>query len=294
MTRLAVTAAVLVGVMLAPTVHGSVEETIRIWRIGSPHRGDTPTSAVPARLDQEAARRGLHITVETFPAIGFAATFFEAVSRNAAPDLLVFDNFGVMDGITTALGPFDGIGRDPTLRQHFVKVTGAFDDLLGPERGWTYLFALSPNHAAARALALGAPRCPGVSSEPASSGELEEIVRRVVPAYLTGDDITVQAYSDPDRLPPVRIDHERTVVGSVRGCTVSGNDRFAVVSVGASYEANSTLGHAQVLLVLRRPSSQWQLLAAARDPISNGAFVSAVRDLGAQLTSGAGVGVPPI
>jgi hypothetical protein len=125
------------------------------------------------------------------------------------------------------------------------------------------------------------------------SGELEETVRHVVPAYLTGDDITVQAYSDPDRLPPLRVDHERTAVGTVRGCAVAGNDRFAVVSVGASYEAHSTLGHAKVLLVFRRPSSRWQLLAAARDPISNGEFVSAARELGAQLTS-AGSRVPPI
>jgi hypothetical protein len=82
--------------------------------------------------------------------------FADAVGRGAAPDVLVFDNFGVMDGITTGLGHFEGIGQEPTLRRQFVKVTGAFDELLGPQRGWTYLFALSANHAAARTLALRA------------------------------------------------------------------------------------------------------------------------------------------
>jgi hypothetical protein len=111
------------------------------------------------RLREESTRLGYRLSVETFPAQGFATTFFEAVARNDAPDVLVFNNFGVMDGITTGLGRFEGIGRDQTLRQHFVKVTGAFDELLGPERGWTYLFALSPNYTVARMLALQAPQC---------------------------------------------------------------------------------------------------------------------------------------
>lgn len=294
LARAAVAACTVFAVTLSSTAHDTTEETIRIWTIGSPHKGDTPTSTMPVALAQEAARRGLSVTIEAFPAMGFAATFFEAVARNAAPDILVFNNFGVMDGITTALGRFDGVGHDPTLRQHFVKVTGAFDDLLGPERGWTYLFALSPNHAAARALALGAPRCPNGASKATMHGELEKIVPNVAAAYLKGDDIAVQAYSDPDRLPPLRVSREPIAVRGIRACAVWGNYRFAVASVSASYEANTTLGHALVLLVLRRPLSRWQLLIAARDPISNGEFLSTARGLAARLTSDAGSRVPPI
>jgi hypothetical protein len=294
LARFAVAAWTVFAVTLSSTEHDTAEETIRIWRIGSPHQGDTPISRVPVAVAQEAVKRGFGITIEAFPAMGFAATFFEAVARNAAPDILVFNNFGVMDGITTALGRFDGIGHDPALRQHFVKVTGAFDDLLGPERGWTYLFALSPNHAAARALALDAPRCSNGSPKPTMHGELEEIVPNVAAAYLKGDDIAVQAYSDPDRLPPLRVSRETIAVRGTRACAVWGNDRFAVASVSASYEAHSTLGHALVLLVLRRPFSQWQLLIAARDPISNGEFLSAAHGLAARLTSDAGSRVPPI
>jgi hypothetical protein len=46
-----------------------------------------------------------------------------------------------------------------------------------------------------------------------------------------------------------------------------GNDRLAIASVNAAYEAHTTLGHARMLLVLRKPALQWQLLVAARNPV---------------------------
>src|SRR5207248_1998970 len=265
------------AVVLSVAPHAAIGDPIRIWKVGSPYRRDTPRAMVPFNFERESTTRGFQLTVEAFPAKNFAATFFDAVARSAAPDVIVFDNFGVMDGITTPLGRFEGIGQEPTLRQQFVKVTGAFDDLLGPERGWTYLFALSPNHAAARALALGGPRCPDGASEPTKRGELDEIMQNVAAAYLKGDDIAVQAYSDPDRLPPLRVSREAIAVTSTRACAVWGNDRLAVASVSASYEANSTLGHALVLIVLRKPFLRWQVLVAARDPIANKEFLSAAR-----------------
>ncbi|MDQ3213222.1 MAG: hypothetical protein M3Q85_11160, partial [Acidobacteriota bacterium] len=40
-----------------------------------------------------------------------------------------------------------------------------------------------------------------------------------------------------------------------------------------SYDAETTLGDTRVVLVLRKVSSAWRLLAAARDPITTGQFV---------------------
>jgi hypothetical protein len=57
------------------------------------------------------------------------------------------------------------------------------------------------------------------------------------------------------------------VVGSVETCGVWGNDKLAFASVNASYQAETKIGQSRVLLVLRKPLAQWQLLAAARDPI---------------------------
>jgi hypothetical protein len=57
--------------------------------------------------------------------------------------------------------------------------------------------------------------------------------------------------------------------------------------VSAAYEAHTTLGHARVLLVLRKPAFQWQLLVAARDPVSNDEFVKGAPRLTALLASDA-------
>jgi hypothetical protein len=94
--------------------YGTTGDTVRIWKIGSPYRGNTPDTVVPFALNEESIRRGQGISIEAFPAKGFAATFREAVTRNEPPDILVFDNFGVMEGITTDLGTFEGIGEEPT------------------------------------------------------------------------------------------------------------------------------------------------------------------------------------
>jgi hypothetical protein len=241
---------------------------------------------VPFALNEESIRRGFGITVAAFPAEGFATTFRDAVTRNEAPDVLVFDNHGVMSGITTALGKFEGIGEDPRLRPHFVRVTGAFDELLGPERGWTYLFAFSPNHEAAKRLALRTPDCPSGSSGPKPEDELIQIVPKVATAYLNGDESSLGAYSDPDRLPAKpSATPESVAVGAVATCGVWGNGKLAFASANASYEADTKIGHSAVLLVFRKPAAQWQLLAAARDPVSNGRFLKEIASLPALLAS---------
>jgi len=272
------------AVVLSVAPHAAIGDPIRIWKVGSPYRRDTPRATVPFNFERESTTRGFQLTVEAFPAKNFAATFFDAVARNAAPDVIVFDNFGVMDGITTPLGRFEGIGQEPTLRQQFIRVTGAFDELLGPERGWTYLFALSPNHAAARILASKPPRCPNGPPAPPLYGGLEQIVPTVAAAHLEGDLGVVQSYADPERLPSTRPRRETIKAGGIQPCGVWGNEKLAIASVNAAYDANTTLGHTRLLLVLRKPSVQWQLLVAARDPISNDEFMRDASRLGSLLT----------
>jgi hypothetical protein len=114
--------------------YAQIDSAIRIWKVGSPHKGNTPRAEIPTKLREEWSGHGFRVDVEGFPAAGFAARFFQSVTRNAAPDVLVFDNFGVMDGITTQLGKFEGIGEEPIIRRDLIRVTGAFDALLGPEK----------------------------------------------------------------------------------------------------------------------------------------------------------------
>jgi hypothetical protein len=275
------TLAVALGVLS----HAKTADTIEVWKIGSPYKGDTPRPGVPSGLQQASTRLGFRIAVEAFPAKGFAPMFLDAVRRNAAPDILVFDNMGVMQGITTALGSFEGIGQEATTRRDLIHVTGAFDDLLGPARGWTYLFSSSPNHKAARTLALRTPECPGGSSGPNLQGELIALVPKLASAYLEGDAISIQTYSDPDRLATIRSKPQTASVGTVQPCGIWGNSRVAFASLNVSYDAETTVGHTRVLIVLRKQSSRWQLLAVARDPVTNGPFVKELPSMIAGLRS---------
>jgi hypothetical protein len=101
------------AVLLLLTPQAQTGPTIRIWKVGSPHSGATPHNWMPPALAREAGSRGWRLSIEAFPAQGFASRFFVAVRDRSAPDLLVFDNFGIMNGITTELGTFVGVGEDP-------------------------------------------------------------------------------------------------------------------------------------------------------------------------------------
>ena len=260
------------AVLLFVTPQTQTGATIRIWKVGSPHTGDTPHTALPPALAREAGSRGWRLSIEAFPAEGFARRFFAAVSDGSAPDLLVFDNFGIVDGITTELGTFIGIGQDSVTRKQLIKVTRSFDELLGPAGGWTFLVTSSVNHGAARALALRPPRCANASSALSLPADLA--VAEVAAAYLAGDNAGILRHADPERLTGLRPNLEPVTVGGVAVCGGWGNERLAFVTVNASYQADTTIGHASLLLAFRKTSSLWRLLVATRDPVSNRQFVT--------------------
>jgi len=276
--------------LVAPSAQTGV--TIRIWAVGSPHSGETPDTRMPPALAREAAGRGWRLSIEAFPADGFAGRFAAAVRDGSAPDVVVFDNFGVMDGITVGANTFLGIGQDPAIRKQLVQVTDSFDELLGPPRGWTFLFTASANHAATRALALRAPPCAPGSSTARLSADLAALIPEVATAYLTNDSGGVLSLADPERLTTVRPDIERVTVDKVAVCGGWGNERLAFVTVNASYQADR-IGHAALVLVFRRTSSTWQLLVAARDPVSNRDFVRRLPALDRILATDSAAGTVP-
>ena len=299
MGRFSVAAACIAIVAVVPAAPAAARaDVIRVWVVTTPPLSDAPVSTLlpVVRFRQEASRLGYDVAVESFPAIGFAAIFSAAVLANAAPDAIVFDNYLVMDGGTIAgLGRVDGIGQDALVRRSLIKVTGGFEQLLGSRRGWTYLFALSPAHAAAKAVALRSTECS--ASTPGAvdpDRELRRIVDDAATAYLKGDAVGVRAYSDPERLPNEPAVRQAVNIGGIRTCAISGNARLAVVSVNAAYESDTALGQARLLLVFRKSTGQqWQLLVASQDPVSNGDFAVDAPRLAATLTSSPHVQVPP-
>ncbi len=99
--------------LLIVTPQAQTGTMIRIWKVGSPHTGDTPDTEMPPALAREAGSRGWRLSIDAFPAQAFADRFFDASRNGSAPDVLVFDNFGTMKGIVTERGTFVGIGQDP-------------------------------------------------------------------------------------------------------------------------------------------------------------------------------------
>ena len=102
------------AVLLLLTPQAQTATTIRIWKVGSPHSGDTPRTELPSALAREAASRGWRLSIEAFSAEELAGRFFAALRDGSAPDLLVVDNFGIINGITTELGTFIGSARIPS------------------------------------------------------------------------------------------------------------------------------------------------------------------------------------
>jgi hypothetical protein len=278
--------------LVLATAQAQPHTTISVWKVGSPHTGDIPPTDLPPALAREVGSRGWRLTVEAFPAQGFAARFMAAARSGSAPDILAFDNFGIIHGISTGLGTFAGIGQDSVTRNQLVQVTAAFDELLGPARGWTFLFTSSANHAAARELALRTPRCSSRSSEQGLALDLP--VAGIAAAYLAGDNSGILPHADPERLSGQRSNLEPLTVGQVAVCSGWGNERLAFVPVNASYQADAKIGHASVLLVFRKTSSAWRLLVAARDPVSNGRFVAALPALSRMLERNAPADPLPI
>ena len=279
------------AVLLVVTPEAQTGTTIKIWKVGSPHTGDTPPTEMPPALAREAGKHGWRLSIDAFPAQGFADRFVAAVADGSAPDLLVFDNFGIMQGITTRLGTFVGIGQDPFIRSQLVRVTGSFDELLGPARGWTFLLTSSSNHVDARELALSTPRCAGAASAERLPADLA--VREVAVAYLTGDSGGVLTHADSERLSGLRPNSEPITVGGVAVCGGWGNERLAFVTINAAYQADTTVGHSSLLLAFRKVSSRWQLLVAARDPVSNRDFVALLPTLSKTLARDVAAGPLP-
>src|SRR5688572_7063609 len=85
---------------------------LRIWIVGSPYDGDIPRARLPLAMRRAAARLGMTLNIEAFPAQNFATTFRDAVASQSAPDVLVISNFAIIDGMPLNGGKFDGIGED--------------------------------------------------------------------------------------------------------------------------------------------------------------------------------------
>lgn len=247
-------------------------EEIIVWKVGSPYAGDTPGIIIPPELEQAAEKLGLKLTVQAFPAMGFAQRFFEAFKNGQEPDVLATDNYGMIEGITTPLGDFTGVASDEAIREQLVEVTesltGLEVDSFGERNGWEFLVTSSRHSKAAKLLALRHPECNSHWDLPPLTQDLEDSVVPIARAYLEGDKESLARWEDPKRLHTAVEEARHLNVSEMKGCGYWGDERLAFVPVVSSYESKKALGQISLLMTLRKQTAQWQLLTASANPIS--------------------------
>jgi hypothetical protein len=258
---------------LSPSIVIPEKASITVWKVGSPHTGDTPDTTAPFDLEVSAEKIGRKLKIEAFPAKGFAETFFEAFKKGQQPDILVINNYGIIDGITTPLGNFAGIGSSKTIRQQLVRVSGSLQDLEDRQGGWEFLVTTAKNYGAAKLLALRSPACNTSGTSPVLPDDLKKIVPRIAWAYLQGAAASLKVFNDVDRLHTAVTDQDQLQVSETKECGYWGNDHLAFVPMVLSYESAKSVGQIALLLVFRRQQSQWTLLALSTDP-TNTEFVN--------------------
>src|SRR5262245_35025718 len=262
---------------VSPSKTTQTQTPLLIWKVGSPHNGDTPDNILPRELQlaaQKALKDGYRLTIETFPARGFADRFFNAVAQQTEPDILVIDNYSVIDVDSTQLGEFASIGSRASVRRSLRLVDESFKALGGSGGGWQFLIATSRNHNAARALALNEPECaPDEWSDKKNLPEQEiaaikETAATASQAYLNGDLPRLRSISDPTRLGSGRrFGGIESQVNKTQVCAITGNQRLAFVKTVSSFEVkNGQLGRKTILAVLRKEADQWRLLTITDDP----------------------------
>jgi hypothetical protein len=255
--------------------------TILVWRVGSPYTGETPDTNVAYNVQAAAATIGSSIRVESFPARGFAQTLFSAMETHQEPDVITFDNHAILTGATTPLGTFVGIQSNADVSSSLIEVTNSLANLAGQRQGWQYLISNSPNHEAARLLALQSPEC--VAN--AMPGDLQPIARRISDAYLE-QAVALKADNDPDRLLAGGTRTGPLHVMETTTCRYFGNKRLAFISLISSYTTPTTIGQMPVTLVLRRQNEKvpWRLLVGSTDSMTNGLFTSYLPQVAGKLS----------
>jgi hypothetical protein len=263
----------------------TTQSSILIWKVGSPHEGDTPEPIVPLDIQLAAKQLNYRVEIETFPARGFASRYFEAVLNHQEPDILAFDNSGIIKGITTRLGNFAGIGTDSKVRNSLVSVSEALRSLESGRGGWEYLISTSRNHEAARKLVLNNLKC-----DPDCAGDLEGFDKSVKKEVVDLAVTTSQAYFNNDReklraisggeaeLDSVPLARGRNKINHVSICGLWGNVRLAFVYTSIYFEGDKSLGQKQLVIVLRKGGVGWEVLSFS-------GYRNVVKDLHNQVPS---------
>ncbi|HYW70662.1 MAG TPA: hypothetical protein VE961_06495, partial [Pyrinomonadaceae bacterium] len=228
------------GFFITAEAGGKPTNVIRIWSVGSPHSGAFLRTTVPPDLQAQARALGYDLVVEGFLAAGFPERLHQAVATHTEPEVITFDNLGILIGVNTLAGRYHGVlNTDYEIAASLELVNEKFAAL--QPRGWTVLVRTAGNYQAARALVMQPPQCQGGPSvaEEAGSGEVKqafEAASKATLAYLACDLPALAALSDDEKLgrkcflPPATVDVIR-----LDPCNAIGNDRLVFVSLAGTF-----------------------------------------------------------
>lgn len=297
---------------------GKSDNVIRIWSVGSPFTRVLPQTTVPLELERQAEALGYTMTVENVRATEFPDKLREAVQAHTQPEILTFDNFGVLIGVDTPTGRYPGVlNTDYGIASSLEMVYESFA-ALQPRHWWVTLVRSAANYKAARTLAMRPPSCLAetTSAQTPSSLELKsalEIGNQAAHAYLACDRSALAASSDDSKLGGKCFLPQDTVrVEAIQPCGVVGNDSLAFVSLSSTFVAQrheppptrdlaygrwlmeTALGQQTVLAVLRKQTGEWRLFAISDDPIDTDGptFVTLKRLAGLLTNETVDVSVP--
>jgi hypothetical protein len=266
--------------------------TINLWCVGSPFTRDVPGTCAYPLIEQQAQRIGYPIAIQRIPAVEFVARFRNAVEEKRAPEILMFNNFGILTGVQTPAGRFEGLlEKDNAMAALLVMV---YETMTPWQAGgwWTMLVVPAANYDAAKEMALQPLPCPVQSDSlrlPRSElSTVSDLAAQVGRAYLIGDNASLAAASDESRLGNKSFLPETNVIlEKLQVCGVYGNEQLAFVALAgtfftnrrtppnrnidyAQWLTNAPLGQQSLLTVFRKHEGQWRLLAISDDPANTG------------------------
>jgi hypothetical protein len=147
---------------------------------------------------------------------------------------------GHINGITTRLGSFQGIGSDPNVAAVLVKVSDSLKEF--QPTPWEYLIRTSKHHAEAKALATRPIEC-GARGVEVGAG-LSNTAEEAVIGYFQNATATFdQLVSGEPADTAIHLPHEPRSLTEVRVCDGWGNDRLAFFQVVTAFEARDEAGY---------------------------------------------------
>jgi hypothetical protein len=233
---------------------------ILFWQVGSPYTGETPALSIPAELRDAAKAAGFSIRMAVFPAKDFTEVFKGAMGKNLAPDILMFDNFGILEGAQTSLGTFTGLYTLPGVKESLMLVTESMKYISGWTYLNTYLNKTSKGFEAAKALALRKPTFTPV----VIPSDIRDRALAATRALYKNDALTLKQLYQPGFSNESTFSNQPEPDAAFSEPAVVdywGKPQCAFVSTWVAYEAKRSMGFKYYLLAFGKSDSNWNLLS---------------------------------